>query len=446
METARPTRQQMEWQDMELAMFVHLSPAAWQGTEIDERTTPLSEMKLEKLNTDQWCEAALSWGAKMIVFVAKHGGGFCWWQTDTTDYSVKSIPWKNGKGDLLEDISRSCEKYGLKLGIYLNPMEPDWNAGLGGKTEDPALQEAYAKVYRQQLTEVLSKYGTITEIWFDGSCVIDVSDVLETYAKDAVIFQSPRATIRWCGTERGILPMNAWAALKKEDLESGEATVAQGDPDGDAYAPLEVDTPIYDHYWFWSKEKEQKRKSLEELIRTYYHSVGRGGQLLLNASPTSDGNICDGDMERYKEFGQELQRRFGSMGFEEDHPQLEKNGSDLVWMHTFSGKKMWNHMVLMEDISGGERIREFTVEYRSGEEWKPLWSGKHLGHKKILVFNDQEMDAVRVRITDWRETPGLRKAAMNLVECSDLQKLIDAQRQGVYCYDPSIDQWITIND
>lgn len=430
MGTARPTRQQMEWQDMERTMFVHFSPAAWQGTELDERTTPLSEMKLEKLDTDQWCEAAISWGAKMIVFVAKHRGGFCWWQTDTTEYSVKNIPWKNGKGDLLEDISRSCRKYGLKLGVYLNPVEPDWNAGDGGKTEDPALQEAYSQVYRQQLTEVLGRYGTITEVWFDGSCIIDVSDIMDTYAKDAIIFQSPRASIRWCGTEEGYLPMNAWSALKRGDLESGVATAAQGNPDGDAYAPLEADTTLYDHYWFWSKEHEKKRKSLEKLIRIYYHTVGRGGQLLLNASPTSDGNISAEDMERYREFGQELERRFGSMGFEEDSPQLEKEDESFVWTHVFPEKQKWNHVILMEDISGGERIREFTIEYRNGEEWNTLWAGNHLGHKKILVFDDQEMDAVRVRITEWNEIPHLRRAAMNLVECEDLQKLIEAQEQA----------------
>lgn len=437
----KPDRNQLAWQELERTMFVHLSPAAWQGTEVDERTTPLSEMKLEKLDTDQWCEAARSWGAGMIVFVAKHGGGFCWWQTDTTPYSVKNIAWKDGKGDLLGEVSESCKKYGLKLGIYIYPGDPQWGAMTGGKTREPEKQEAYNRIYRQQLTEVLTRYGTISEVWFDGSCGIDVSDILREYAPEAVIFQGPDASIRWCGTEKGEAPPDAWASVSREALKLGTATAAQSRFDGDAYAPLEVDTPLYDHYWFWSKEKEKKRKTLGDLIRTYYFSVGRGAQLLLNASPTSDGNICEEDLRLYRAFGEELRRRFESPLAQADYPSLERQGGELVCSVALPGKSKWNHLVLMEDIREGEQVCGYTVETLEAGGWKELRRGQRIGHKRILVFPEQEAEAVRIRLNGEKGAPVLRSAAVYF--CPPVQgdeELIKEEK--VSCYDAEKDEWV----
>lgn len=175
-----PTKAHLRWHNYETTIFVHFAPTTWQpGREYDNHSTPMSAINPSKLNTDQWCEVAKSWGAKMIMFVAKHTGGFCWWQTQSTDYCVKNIPWKGGKGDLLKDISESCKKYGLDLGIYVYSGDDQWGAGIGsgGTTKDPSKQAQYNKVYRQQMTEVLSKYGPITEIWFDGGCKIPVGDI-----------------------------------------------------------------------------------------------------------------------------------------------------------------------------------------------------------------------------------------------------------------------------
>ena len=205
---ARPTPQQYAWHEQERIQFVCLDPCTWQGREYDNHSTPLSAINPAQLDTDQWCRAAKLWGAKEILFVAKHTGGFCWWQTDTTQYGVKETAWKTGRGDVLAELSASCRKHDLTLGIYVYPGDDTWDApmGSGGRTRDPAKQEAYNQVFRQQLTEVLTRYGKITEVWFDGSCVIDVSDILQQHAADAVIFQGPQATIRWPGTESGKLP------------------------------------------------------------------------------------------------------------------------------------------------------------------------------------------------------------------------------------------------
>ena len=140
-----PSKAQLRWQNYEHTMFLCLDPCSWQGREYDNHTTPLHRINPMELNTDQWCEVAKSWGAKLILFVAKHTGGFCWWQTNTTEYGIRNTPWKNGKGDVLKELSESCKKYGLDLGIYVYPGDETWGAGIGsgGVTKDPSKQEEY---------------------------------------------------------------------------------------------------------------------------------------------------------------------------------------------------------------------------------------------------------------------------------------------------------------
>ncbi|RLD65086.1 MAG: hypothetical protein DRI95_09495, partial [Bacteroidetes bacterium] len=268
---ATPSEIQYKWHEQERIMFLCLDPCTWQGREYDNHSTPLNKINPKSLDTDQWCETAQLWGAKEILFVAKHTGGFCWWQTETTDYGIKDTPYKNGKGDVLKELSESCKKYGLNLGIYVYPGDETWGAGIGsgGQTKDPSKQEAYNKVFRTQLEETLANYGEAIEVWFDGSCVIDVSDILEKYAKNSVIFQGPHATLRWPGTESGKLFYPVWNTVKNEDFSTGVSTQVHGDPNGDVWAPLETNTTLYNHYWFWSPKGEKKRKSLEQLMECY---------------------------------------------------------------------------------------------------------------------------------------------------------------------------------
>ena len=209
---ALPTPQQVQWQNMERTMFVHFAPNTWQGTELDNRSTPLSRINPEKLDVNQWIDAAESFGAKMIIFVAKHVGGFCMWQTESTEYSIKNTTYKNGKGDVLDELAKACFDRGMRLGIYIYPGDDTWGAylGGGGKTKDPAKQEGYNKVLRMQWEEVLSRYGTqIHEIWYDGGLVVPLEDIVKKYAPNAIVFQGPFASIRWVGNEQGIAPYPA---------------------------------------------------------------------------------------------------------------------------------------------------------------------------------------------------------------------------------------------
>ena len=400
-----PSKPQLRWQKYERIMFVHFNPTTWTGKEYDDHTLPLSRMNPYLLNTDQWCEVARSWGAKMILFVAKHTGGFCWWQTNTTDYCVRNIPWRNGKGDVLADLSASCRKYGLGLGVYIYPGDDNWGAGIGsgGRTKDPAKQEAYNKVFRQQLTEVLTKYGPMQEVWFDGSCVIDVSDILKEYASDAVIFQGPQATIRWVGNEDGIAPYPNWYTLKSSDVRTGVATALHSDPDGDAYAPVEVDLPLLKnggHKWFWAPNTDHLLLNVDQLMDIYYKSAGRGAVMLLNSTPDTTGLIPASHAKIYKAFGEEIRRRF-------EKPIKTISGEGYEFIMAFNKPVSINHAIIREDIAKGQRIRAYVLEGYANNAWIKLCEGSSVGTMKIDPFPEKRLEKVRLRITEAKARPVL---------------------------------------
>jgi alpha-L-fucosidase len=411
-ELATPSAIQFQWHEQERIMFVCLDPCTWQGREYDNHSTPIERINPTKLNTDQWCETAQLWGAKEILFVAKHTGGFCWWQTETTNYGIKDTPYKDGKGDVLIELSESCKKYGLNLGIYVYPGDDTWGAGIGsgGRTKDPAKQEAYNEVYRTQLEETLANYGDVMEVWFDGSCVIDVSDILEKYAKNAVIFQGPQATIRWAGTESGKLFYPVWNTVKSEDLKTGGLTQIDGDPNGDVWLPIETNTTLYDHYWFWSPAKEKKRKSLDELMECYYKSVGYGSVFLLNSTPDTSGLIPEADRKLYKIFGDEIDRRFKT-----PFASIDEQKGKIITLD-LSGKKKINHVVTMEDYRLGQRIRNYKIEGLVDGNWIELCSGRSVGRKKIDYFDDIEVSQIRLNVINSVNEPVIRKLSAYYVE------------------------------
>lgn len=402
---AKPSAVQYKWHEQERIMFIHFGVATWLGKEYDDTGKfDLSRINPTELNTDDWCETAKLWGAKQIIFVAKHVGGFCWWQTNTTDYSVKNIPWKNGKGDLLADIAASCKKYGLNLGVYIYPGDVKYGAGIGsgGKTANPDLQEAYNKVFRQQLTEVLTHYGPMLEVWFDGNCIINIDDILEKHASQSVIFQSKKASIRWPGSESGMLAYPAWNSLSSKDLNSGISTQYNDDPNGDAWAPLEADAPLYNHNWFWNPTNEKKRKTVQNLIDMYYKSVGYGGVMLLNASPDTTGKITDGDKNTYRAFGQAIQQRFS------DPLKQLANKKGSTFIISFDKPTPVNHVIIEEDYRYGHRIRNYTVEGKINNQWTVLVNGSSVGRKKIDAFATQKVTAIKLTINSFVNTPLIR--------------------------------------
>lgn len=404
---AVPTPEQAAWQDMEVGMFIHIAPQTWQDTEVDTTKTPLSEINPAKLDTDQWVRVAQSMGAKYIVFVAKHEGGFCWWPTKTTDYSVKSIPWRGGKGDVLKDLSASCKAAGMKLGVYLSPQDKHEHATIGGKVtggSDEA-QGAYEKLFRAQLTELLTGYGDMVEVWFDGSLVFDVGDILTAHAPKAIVFQGPQATIRWVGNEDGVAPYPAWTAVKAGAQKWGDYTAADGDPAGDAWLPNECDARIRST-WFWKTGNAATLKSLPKLLEMYEKSVGRGGVLLLNNTPDRTGRIPEADAARAAEFGDAIESTYGV-----SLSDASGNGRELVAQP--SAPVEADRVVIMEDTTKGQRVRAYELDVMIGGEWKTVAKGTAVGHKRIERLTRGTVQAVRLRVTESVGEPVIRRLSLH---------------------------------
>lgn len=415
-----PTNAQLRWQNYEQTMFVALDPCTWQGREYDNHTASLKRINPVDLNTDQWCMVAKSWGAKLILFVAKHTGGFCWWQTNTSEYGIKNTLWKNGKGDVLKELSRSCEKYGLDFGIYVYPGNEQWGAGIGsgGKTKDPSKQEEYNKIFRQQMLEVLTRYGTIREVWFDGSCIIPVEDIVKKYAPDAVVFQGMFASLRWVGNEDGHAPVPNWYTLKSKDLKTGTATAEQSDVNGDVYAPVEVDVPLLKnkgHKWFWAPNTDSLILTQQQLMKLYYESVGRGAVLLLNSTPDTSGLIPASHVKAYKEFGNEIKRRFAN-------PLKKTKGVGNSLEIAFIKPTEINHVILQEDIAKGQRVLAYSIEgLNEQNQLEKIYEGTSIGQKRICYFNAVTVKKIKVTFTNTKAEPQINNFSVNNIKGVNLQ-------------------------
>lgn len=398
---ARPTPQQLAWQDLELGMFVHFAPNTWQDREYDDLSTPLSSIDPRELNTDQWAETAIALGARYVVFVAKHAGGFCMWQTKTTGYGIAQTPWKGGKGDVVAEIAASCRNRGLKFGVYCSPADRHFGAGIGGKCATPDLQSRYNAIYREQLTELFTRYGDLVETWFDGSTVVPVADVIYRYQPNAMVFQGPAATIRWVGNEDGYAPYPCWNGIDASLARLGTATALDGDPNGSVWMPSEVDVSIRRPDWFWSRTNAKLVLTPDQLLSIYYRSVGRGAQLLLNIPPNREGLMDEKDRRSAAAFGAEIRRRFAV-------PLAATRGSGRTVTLVLGHAQPIDTVVLEEDIASGERVRAFVLEGRTRGQWIPIGEGTAVGHKRIQPVQPCVLDAVRLRVTEAAAPPRIR--------------------------------------
>jgi alpha-L-fucosidase len=406
-ELARPGPARLAWQDYELGLSICWAPNTYQDVESDNLSTPLEQINPTALNTDEWADVAVGMGTKYIRFIAKHEGGFPLWQTDTTDYGIKNTPWRGGKGDILADIAKSCRARDLKLVVYCNATSRHDNAGGGGQTRDPAYQETYNKIFRRQLTEVMTQYGPIECLWFDGSCVIPIEDLVEKYLPDGMVFQSPCATLRWGGNESGVAPYPIWNAVMAADARTGVATARHGTPYGDVWMPLVFNSPIRGHTWFWKswqKDSDKDLKSLDHLMECYYKTVGRGCHYLLNLAPDTTGRFNPIDVKRALEFGAEIRRRFGQS-------IAETKGRGTVVELDLVKTVLVDHIILQEDIAQGQRVLAYVVEGLEDGQWYELCRGISIGHKKIDWFKAVEVSRLRLRCVDWLQEPLIRRFA-----------------------------------
>jgi alpha-L-fucosidase len=409
-----PTPAQMKWADCEIGVLIHFDMPVFvpeynwyrdMGKHPDA-----SVFNPDQLSTDQWMKAAKTAGATYAVLVAKHCSGFSLWPTKAHPYSVKNSPWKNGQGDIVRDFVNSCKKYGLKPGIYASTTANGYlRVNNPGKvvSGDPEEQKRYNEIVQMQLTELWSEYGELFEVWFDGGVLpvdkggFDILAMLRKYQPNAIAFQGPfgyENNIRWVGNEEGVAPYPCWARADSTTSASGTVEIKglNGNPDGLFWCPGESDFPLrfnssFQGGWFWHKDQDDQMRSLDELLDKYCKSVGRNTNMLLGLVVDNHGLVPEADVKRLKEFGTMISKEFST-------PLGSANGPGQDLNISFRSPQPVRYVVMREDISQGERIREYKLSGKQDQQWKILATGSCIGHKRIEVIHDGKFSDIKLEI------------------------------------------------
>jgi alpha-L-fucosidase len=394
-----PSKAQLEWADSEIGVLIHFDmPVFEPGYDFrkDWNSHPdLSVFNPKELNTDQWIKASKAAGATYAVLVAKHCSGFSLWPTKAHPYSVKNTPWRNGQGDIVKDFIASCKKFGLKPGIYASTTANGYlrvdNPGrvVSGNPQD---QKKYNEIVKMQLTELWSEYGKLAEVWFDGGVLppekggFDVLAMLRKFQPEAIAFQGPfgyENNIRWVGNEEGVAPYPCWSRADSTTSASGviEIKGLNGNPNGLFWCPGESDFPLrlnssFQGGWFWHKDQDDQLRSLEELTDKYSKSVGRNTNMLLGIVVDNRGLVPDTDVKRLEEFGKEIAEKY-------TNPKGKASGGGKEIVVKFIQPQQLSSVVIKEDISKGERIREYRLSGMQNGVWQNISKGTCIGHKRI---------------------------------------------------------------
>jgi alpha-L-fucosidase len=446
-----PTENQMRWQEMEYYAFVHFSLNTYTDQSWGYGNEDIKLFNPEKLDCRQWARICKDAGMKGIILTAKHHSGFCLWPSQYTEYSVKNAPWKNGKGDVVREMAEACKESGLKLGIYVSPW--DRNHPHYGKPE-------YITYFRNQIKELLTNYGPIFEIWFDGANggtgyygganenrTIDRTtyyDWKNTYKMirelqpEIVIWNDggDRADLRWVGTESGYVGETNWSLLNgKGEVEWG--MLHFGLEDGDSWVPAEVNTSIRPE-WFYHPIEDSKVKTVPHLMETYYNSIGRNGTLLLNFPIMPNGLIHQNDEKAALDFAATVKASFAKNLVENqkatasnvrgDAKRFEAQNAiddnqDTYWATDdsirtasltidFEKPTLFNRLLIQEYIRLGQRVKSFTMEAFIDGGWKQLVQGTTIGYKRILRFPAVEATKVRFAITASKGCPVISNIAV----------------------------------
>jgi alpha-L-fucosidase len=410
--TIRPTPQQVAWQEAELTMFLHFGMNTFTDREWGEGNEDPKRFDPKALDARQWASVAKEAGFKYLILTAKHHDGFCLWPSKYTDHSVKSSPYKGGSGDVVREFADACRVANIKMGLYLSP----WDRHEPSYGDSPA----YNRHYVAQLTELLTQYGDVAEVWFDGANGEGPNGKKQEY--DWAAFYGtirklqPKALIaisgpdvRWVGNEDGVARETEWS------IQDANPTFHPGAVGGKVWWPAECDTSIRPG-WFWHRAEDEKVKPLDHLLDIYFKSVGRNSVLLLNVPPDDRVLIADPDIRRLREFRSALDRAFaddltrGKRATKGDVPPDAKNG--LVQEVDLGRPTTFNIAQTQEDIREGQHASLYRIEARTEAGWTPVFQGTTIGHKKLDRFPAVTADRVRLTILESDETPHLRHLAL----------------------------------
>lgn len=437
---ALPTVQQIEWHQMELTAFIHFNMNTFTDKEWGDGSEKPELFNPTKLDCNQWAATLKNAGFKGIIITAKHHDGFCLWPSAYTKHSVKYSPWKNGQGDVIRELADACQKHGLKLGIYYSPW--DRNHAEYGKAD-------YLNYFGNQLAELLTNYGDVFEVWFDGAnggtgyygganekrevdrlSYYNWPEVFKYVKKlkpNALIFSDGGPDIRWVGNEDGLASETNWCTLNRDEFYPGGPNyhrLGKGSEKGTHWVPAEVDVSLRPG-WYYHPREDHRVKSLNHLMDIYYSSIGRNANLLLNIPVDRRGLISQPDSIRLMEFADALKHEMTDnlarkanlsqttlQGIAKPYSIsiLTDNDPATYWMPEtdtattgsfiidFKKTVIFNRFVIQEPIGLGQRIKEFNIDYWSNNAWQPLTSGTTIGYKRILRFPTSKTTKIRFSV------------------------------------------------
>ena len=446
-----PSQRQLQWSKMEFYLFTHFGPNTFTDLEWGKGTEPEDMFNPTQLDCNQWCRIAKAAGAKGIIITAKHHDGFCLWPSKYSTHTVAQSKWKNGKGDVLKELSDACKKYNLKLGIYLSPW--DRNHPKYGTDE-------YNEVFINMMKEVVSRYGPLFEFWWDGANgegpngkkqVYDWRKFEETMRKIApntVVFSDIGPDIHWAGNENGIAGDPLWNLLDTAGFTRGAGapstdTLNHGNVNGKNWIPAECDVSIRPG-WFYHANEDEKVKKPEDLFQLYLKSVGRGASLLLNVPPDRRGLLNEHDSAALMGFKKLRDEAFANnlvknakVEYNDNNTikttSLLNDGNDKNFIAfnksdnegikiSFKQKTDLNCIVLQEPIQMGQRVKLFKIIFRNNNEVVKEYNGTTVGRKRIITFPGVSCDSFTVIINDAKATPSISEVGAYKIDDSLIEK------------------------
>ncbi len=420
----QPTAAQLAWQRDERALFLHFGVNTFTNREWGEGTESPAIFNPARLDCRQWARTARAAGFRAMVLTAKHHDGFCLWPSALTTHSVASSPWRDGHGDVVREFVDACRAEGLGAGLYLSP----WDRHEPRYGDSPA----YNDYYVAQLTELLTRYGPLREVWFDGANGEGPNGKRQRYdwprifgtvrrlQPGAVMFSDAGPDVRWIGNERGSAGEPNWATVDPAAVPAPGAdgpgiieALQHGDPRGTVWRPAEADVSIRPG-WFWHPEEDAKVRSVEDLTELYFASVGRNAKLLLNVPPTTDGLLHETDVARLTGFGDRLQGLFAENLAAEARPRWRAGpGFTGSWEIELGREVTVGLASFGERIERGQCIARYRLEGWSGGGWRILSEGATVGYRRIDRFPPASLSRVRLTVVEAYGSPRLASLTLH---------------------------------
>lgn len=412
----KPTKAQLAWHDQEFYLFTHFGPNTFTDLEWGHGDEKAEIFNPEQLDCRQWARIAKAAGAKGIIITAKHHDGFCLWPSKYSTHTVRESKWKNGKGDVVRELSQACKEYGLKFGVYISPW--DRNHPLYGTDE-------YNTVFVNMMKELFTNYGPIWELWWDGANGEGPNGKKQVYNWDlfkktvkelspnTVVFSDVGPQIRWVGNEKGIASTTNWNTLNVDGFTPGHGapsqdTLGTGNVHGKHWIPAECDVSIRPG-WFYHKAEDDKVKSPEMVFDLYLKSVGRGANFLLNVPPDGRGLIHGHDSASLVGFNN-LKKNYFKTDLAKNRKLVKagKNKYTLAW----STPQLIKAVSLTENIINGQSISAFVIKLYSNHQLVETLEGSTVGHKRILTLPSVTADKIEIEITDLYGRENIGKIAV----------------------------------